>query len=441
MSTLFTENQWIGEFFIPDQYEKRFPAKIDYSPESGVILSYSITGHHLPSDSDVVHGVLHSGDKCTLVGKFEPQRAGISVRHGLTTRPGKAGFSVLLIGDFITHDELFSELDFSLTSMQEFFFSKGRKDLEKYSGKPLFEQKTSYGSIEVGSNATFGSLHKDITVQIYSRNTDALERLKVCFNEVEASYPDACFMLKKDISYRMRMKFDAGLTIRNAYSHISDVADLFAILIYNPVYPESIRLIKKGGDDHQFMIEVYPSLFRDKRTIDLCTKDQSHFHIPIAKSKIDLAAVLSAWLSGPNNHSTIVSSIQNETGFRDQHSLHGEIVLYATQFESISNAAAIKKQKYEYPLTTYGCAKITNGLKRVFATAGVLDVGKGIGDLRNEIAHVGKPRKLLNSFSMGDLVVISQCLQVTIIGYILHTLGLQSDVILAYQNTITPDVP
>lgn len=440
MSTLFTENQWIGEFFIPDQYEKRFPGKVDYSPESGVILSYSITGHDVPSDSDVVHGVLHSGDKCTLVGKFKPQHTGFTFRNGLNTRPGKAGFYFLLIGDFVTHDELFGELDFSLTSMQEFFFPKGYKDLEKYSEKPLFEQKTSYGSIEVGNNATFGFLQRDITALIYSRDTGALERLKGCFNEVQAAYPDAFFMLKKDISYRMRMKLDAGLTIRDAYSHISDIANLFAILVYNPVYPESIQLIKKGGDDRPFGIEVYPSLSLDKRTMELCTKDQSHFHMPITKSNIDLAAVLSAWLSAPKNHSTIVSSIQNETGFRDEHSLHGEIVLYATQFESISHAAATNKQKYEYPLTTYGCAKITNGLKRVFATAEVSDVGKGIGDLRNEITHVGKPRKLLNSLSIGDLMVISQYLQVTVIGYILATLGLQSDVISAYQERFTPDV-
>lgn len=161
--------------------------------------------------------------------------------------------------------------------------------------------------------------------------------------------------------------------------------------------------------------------------------------MPITNSNIDLAAVLSAWLSAPKNHSTIISSIQNETGFRDEHSLHGEIVLYITQFESISYTAK-NKQKYEYPLITYGCEKITNGLKRIFASAGVSDVSKGIGDLRNEIAHVGKPRKIMSSLSVTDLMDISQYLQMTVIGYILATLGLQNDVISAYQERFTPDV-
>jgi hypothetical protein len=303
----------------------------------------------------------------------------------------------------------------------------------------LFEQKTSYGSIEVVNNATFGFLYSDITTQIYNRNADALERLKCCFNEVQAEYPDSHFMLKKDIAYRIRMKFDTCLNLRNAYNHISDVANLFAILIYNPVYPESIRLIKKGTDDRLIEIEVYPSLSLDKRTIELCNKERSHFFMPINKSNIDLATVLSLWLSASRNHSTIISSIQNETDFRDEHSLHGELVIYSTQFESISYAAK-DKQKYEYPLTTYGCKKITNGLKHIFASVGESDLNKGIGDLRNEIVHFGKHRKLLSKLSIRDLISISQYMQVTVISYILNKLGIKNEVILAYQERFTPDI-
>jgi len=130
---LFEEWQWIGEFFVPDQYEKRFPGKISYSPEDGVILSYSITGNELPSESELIHGVLDTGDKCTLVGNFKPHRTGFAVRNGLSTRPGKVGFYCLAVGDFLEPKEVFADLNFSLTTLQEFFFPQGFKDNEKFS--------------------------------------------------------------------------------------------------------------------------------------------------------------------------------------------------------------------------------------------------------------------------------------------------------------------
>jgi hypothetical protein len=60
----------------------------------------------------------------------------------------------LLVGYFITHNEPFDKFYFSLTGMQEFFFPKGFKDVVKYSDKPLFTLKTTYGELEVGNSAS-----------------------------------------------------------------------------------------------------------------------------------------------------------------------------------------------------------------------------------------------------------------------------------------------
>ncbi|MBP6734926.1 MAG: hypothetical protein KA142_09615 [Chromatiaceae bacterium] len=79
MTELFTAKRWTGEFFLPDSYEKRFFGEIQYSPEEGVILSYTIAGHDVPAATEVLHGVLSSGDKCTLIGRFDPHHAGFIV--------------------------------------------------------------------------------------------------------------------------------------------------------------------------------------------------------------------------------------------------------------------------------------------------------------------------------------------------------------------------
>lgn len=437
---LFKDRQWIGEFYVPDQYDKRFPGKIDYSPEEGVILSYAITGNDTPRESEVVYGILDTGDKCTLVGKFKPQQTGFALRNGLSTRPGKVGFYCLLIGEFIKPDEVFWEVNFSLTNMQEFFFPQGHKDWEKFSEKPVFSIKTSYGQIEVGSSASFGSLHDDITAQIYSRDTDALERLNQCFKTVKDEYPESSFMLKKDISYRIHIKLDNGLPMRELYDRVKEIADLFALLICNPVYPDSMSIVKRDDGNRPAAIVIYPSLVLDKRTIKLSTMEHSHFQMPITKAKIDLGAIVSAWLDVHKDHSTIISSIQHETGFRDEHSLHGEIVLYATQLESISHTAhAGGKRKYEYPLVHFGCEKITKCLASIFSSSDLAEIGQCIGDLRNEIAHVGRPKKLLLNLPMRDLVCISQCLQMTIIGHMLDSIGISKSIIVNYQQHFCPE--
>ena len=445
MTGLFTDKKWIGEFFVPDQYgtlqhDKRFTGEIEYSPENGIILTYSITGHDVPAESDVVYGIINSGNsskKCTLIGKFIPQQhSGLSIQDGLLTRPGKVGFSWLLVGDFVAHDEIFSKIDFSLTCMQEFFFPKEFKDRVKHSNQPLLSIKTSYGEVECGTVATLGHLG-DITSQIHSNNDDALKELKKAFEDIKERYKDAWFERKNDIAYRMSMNINSGETILDAYRYIYDVASLFAILIYSPVYPEYIYVRKSG--ENQSSLEVFPSMVLDRRTIELCTMERSYFHIPIKKDNIDLNSILSNWLNNTKTYQTIVSSIQSETGFRSVHALHGEIVLYAAQFEYISHQNKEDK-KYEYPLNKYGSNKIIDGMKKIFLNVGITDIGEGISDLRNDIAHIGRPKKLLQSLSLSDMADISKFLRITIIGYILENLGIQKEVINNYQDTFSPNV-
>lgn len=438
---LFSTKQWFGEFFLQDAYDKRFTGQIEYSPENGVILSYTITGHAVPTESEVVFGVLTSGEKCTLVGKFSPQYTNRNEKNGLKTRSGKAGFMYLVIGDFLTHDELLFDFSFSLTNLQEFFFYKGHKDFVRYSDKPIFCLSTSFGEMKIGHNASFGSLNKDIKSQIYSCNQDALNELESAFKEIEAKYPDSNFMLKKDIACRIHFGFSSGATIRQAYDHISDIANLFALLIYSPVYPDNILVQKKRGDGHPTTLEIFPSRFLNTGTIELATQERLNFHMPITNSNVALDKIAQAWLQAPQNHSTIISSIQNETGFRDEHTVHGEIVLYATQLESIKNKDKIKgnQLKYEYPLNRYGCKKILDGLGVIFGKTGLTDIGEAVGDIRNEIAHVGRPRALLAKLSLKDMVHISQYLELTIIGYIMTTIGVPAHVITKYQEDFCPE--
>ena len=440
MTELFIQKQWNGEFFLPNSYEKRFCGDISYSPKEGVIFSYTITGFDVPTETEVLYGVLSSGDICTLFGHFSPRHAGLNFRSGMTTRSGKAGFLCLAIGAFLTQDELIRDINFSLTNLQEFFYPSGFKNLVKYSDKPIYSLKTPFGKMEVRNTANFDPLHsEDIRFQIYSRDSEALNELSQAFKNIKSKYPDSFFLLKKDIAYRISLEFAQEITIQEAYEHITSISNLFALLTFRPVYSESIRWTKPGFNESIIKIELYPSMVIDPRTIEHCNRKHSYWHMPITRSTVPLDSIVSGWLQAPKNNSPIVSSIQHETGFRNVHVAHGEIILYVTQFESISYAANQTDKKYEYPLKSYGSQKLRDGLMKIFGKSSLEDVAIAIGDLRNEIAHVLRPKHWLTRLSLEQLVKISQYLKLTVIGYILISIGVPTNAIDNYQKKYSPD--
>nr|VFJ91317.1 MAG: hypothetical protein BECKH772A_GA0070896_1003014 [Candidatus Kentron sp. H]VFJ93944.1 MAG: hypothetical protein BECKH772B_GA0070898_100535 [Candidatus Kentron sp. H]VFJ99177.1 MAG: hypothetical protein BECKH772C_GA0070978_1002919 [Candidatus Kentron sp. H] len=442
MTELFSEKRWTGEFFPPDAYEKRFCGEIQYSPEEGVVFSYAITGRDAPAATEVLHGVLSSGDRCTLVGRFQPYGgAGFSKKSDLvtghTTLHGKAGFWYLAIGDFLAQDERFADIDFSLTNLQEFFYPG--KNSVAYSEKPIYSVKTPFGRMEVGNTATFSLLYSDITSQIYTEDSAALDELIRAFEEIRAKYPDSYFSFKEDIAYRILLKFSPALTIRDAYEHVTSFANLFALLIYSPVHPESIHLRKPGPDGRSITIELYLSMVLDPRTIKVISaQNLFHYDMPITQSTAPFDAIVSAWLQAPHDHSPIVSSIQHETGFRTTHTAHGDIVLYATQLESITHGAGRKDKKYQYPLESHGSQRLRDGLMNSFGKSSLEETAVAIGELRNEIVHEGRPKHWLATLSLRQLIRIAQYLQLTIIGYLLTDIGVPVDAIAAYQDRYSP---
>jgi hypothetical protein len=194
----------------------------------------------------------------------------------------------------------------------------------------------------------------------------------------------------------------------------------------------------KDREGNLEILHVYWTMVIEKRTIELATMERFHSLMPITYSNIDLSKVLEAWFAISDKCSVIVTGIQHEIGFRNEHSIHGEIVLWATQLKSISEAENIKEEQYEYPIKTYGSDQVKKGLKQIFAKINKKTLGENIGNLRDEIAHVGRPKKLLKVLSLQELANFDRYLQITIIAYILTKLGIPHHVIEDYQNKLTP---
>ena len=438
MSELFEKKNWIGEFWWEDKYENRFSGEIDYSFGNIINLSYFINFNSrskLPVESNTISGEIATEKgikKCTLVGKLIlPSQQYGSFR-------GEASFSFLIIGKHLKHDELFHNLSFKLTGMQE-FFSTGSNDNAKILDKPLFTAKTKYCQIEITNITTLSSMVRteNISSIIYSDNNKINKELDQLFSNIKSKYPKERFWHRKNIEYRIYLQLNSENKIFSIHKNILNIANLFSILMKTPVYPYCIE----DTDKH---IKIYPSILLEPGTLYLIKqylKNKRHDLMPITNDKIKLKGLIEKWFNplfiDDFVRDSIVKSIQTQTILHNEFSLYSEVVVYATLLESINNIEnpnKTEKEKYDYTINKYGTIKIQNKIKGIFTQDSKESIGKKIGELRNEIAHVKRERELLQKLSKRDISKLCYYLQLTILGYILKNLGIDKAIITSYQD-------
>jgi len=338
------------------------------------------------------------------------------------------------MGDFYADGSLVSEVMLSLTGLQEFFFPTGFKNLVRFSTEPEFSSHAPFGVLEVSHDASFNLVHDDTRSLFHSTDPELLEKLQSAYNEFQESRPSAALMLKNDITYRLHLKFDDGLPVDKVYKHIASLSGLFALLIHKPCHPENISLITSNETRTPVLHDLYPSLGLNKSTIQRCKSKNSHFHMPINSRTIDLPTVICEWFRISERFSTLVSAMQHETGFRTDHATEGNIVLFATQLESIAHDAGRKTEKYEYPLETHSSVELQIALKDLLKCVSIAELAVAVSDLRNEIAHIGKPRKYMNSLSRKHVFCVSICLELVVLGYVLDSVGVPLAARNSYQR-------
>jgi thiaminase len=271
----------------------------------------------------------------------------------------------------------------------------------------------------------------------------ALEELIAAYHKIKESHPSSCFEHKKEIYHYVAIKLNGSLSISGIYKQVMEIASLFALLICCPVYPKNISIYISHKDDHLEILELCPTIIADKRTMDLASTVKHHSLLPITHSYIDLGRVLEDWhKKSYQEYSVLVSAIQHETGFRTMHSLHGEIVIYLSQLESISKKEGKNREqdKYDYSIEKYASPEMREGMGKLLQKVNTnKSLGAIISNLRTDIAHVNiSPKRVLTKMSLQDLADLVRYLQLTVISYVLLELGVDDVRVKAYQDKFIP---
>ncbi|MFM5311817.1 HEPN domain-containing protein [Aeromonas caviae] len=434
----FDEHDFFGEFFPDkDNFSHRFPAKVIYSPSEGLILEYLISDSSIKMHHEFLHGVLNTGEACTLIGPFDFVYSTNKSGPVIYTKSGRQSFRHLIIGDYIHPESKYNKCSFTISGMQEFFYSQGFMSDLKHSEKPIKSINLGWASLNVVTAASFSLIDRKIINLIHSRNNNALKELSDAFELVKEKYQDAYFSLREEMSFSFYLDSKDDKTINEISMFSYDIASLFSILNNRPAFPETITILY-GKDTYNVMsVRVLTGMSLEQRTINMAKKKSEHRHMPINDTNVSLDKIIPIWLSNTSRFNVIATLYQYETGFMTLSSVYGLIILLCTHIEDINayicGGSIDKKRKYSLPIEHYGSEKLIRCIYETFNSS-MENIGTNISDLRNELAHSDREKNLMNQLDINHYIVICEALKLIVVTHVFHLIGIDLKIAHRYQD-------
>ena len=417
---LLEKKRWTGVFFLPDGYDDRFAGEIEYCPETGISIDFRIPNAQLPNPEPVLHGVLSCGTRCTLVAPFWTLRKERAIGSNLASVAATLAFSHLLIGDHVSSDQQFHNVSLGFTNLNEFFFSAGFAGDVVFSPEPICRSLAAFGEIEFFYTASFQGLH-DVRSYIHSSNAEAVEELAASIQEISERNADAFFQVRKGIDCRVCIKFETPTKADQVFKAVDDLLNLFALLCHTPVH--ATDMVFRERDRAELDLKVYRNIYLDPKTVAVSTR-RTHNHVmPIKYSNIALDEVVANWFGVADAFSSVASCLQDLGTIQSERSIHANIVLHTTHLESIAYGADQTQNRYEFAIKTHSGIRVQEELMKVFSAPSIEEAAKAVGDLRNEIAHMLKPRDWLRRLLLPEISRVESLLKLTIVAYAMKEIG------------------
>lgn len=237
---------------------------------------------------------------------------------------------------------------------------------------------------------------------------------------------------------QVAVKFTDVTDINQAYSTAIKICNLFSLLTFRPTYPLNLKLTTRENDINS----LFPALLLQKTTLKSAKTSWKPQWLKL-EADGDIQSIFKTWMKSDLSDSIVIQAIQCENGLRNRLVTHAEILIYSTGLESIAqsiksgNSSSNKtshdnKRKYTDPIEKYASPEIISTLHKIFKVDNNAALGVKISDLRNDIAHVGRAPKILNSLSQRSLMIVATNMRLVIIGGMLASLGLNKSLINSY---------
>ena len=429
--------EWFGHFYTPDE-EIEFPGKLSYSPEDGVVLEFMCPMKFIKPHS-YIHGLLSNNEPCTLFGEFDSNKFGFRIGK-YSIFQGKIKFDSVMFGDHFSNYDKFTGFIVDFTNFQEFCCPEILRNSIEYSDTPLLEHPTDSLDIRLVNQGLFDHVQNDYSNIFHCKNEKVVNKIKEFFINLENDFPDEKILVRKEIEWFIEILFKSSSSIETIRQQIHSFENLLSLLIYKPVIRNILSIGKMNDNEKIHYFPYLTSIFGlNKNRINLIKHKIIHYHMPINLKNIDFKYVIKNWMNLEDGFLLFSSMILSEDRKIHHHEILSGIILLLTMLESISDEInAERKDKYTAPFNKFDKTKIINKLKRYLSAQTNEEIGILLSDLRAEIVHIGKRRKILSKLSNGELLNIFLCLKVSVASYIYETLGIPSENIKKFQERNLP---
>ncbi|MCS6241372.1 ApeA N-terminal domain 1-containing protein [Shewanella baltica] len=426
----FEQYEFIGEFFISEcSCKTKFPGRVKYDLESGLTLSFNIAEKNFPMKTDILIGILDNGKKCTLVGPFDFSQSGVRMGN-VYTRFGSHEFNFLIIGEFTIFNEQYKSAHFNFSNMQEFFYPQGWINNVEFDEGVIDKIECADWILEVRNKATVIDITHNFNNLIIASDKSVANKIITSVNEILAESENNSLLLRKTLEFYFLYESTNEINIHSMYESLYRISSLFSIFMNIPVFPDEVTLIKSDKSS----VKILAGQKTEARTIELARSRPSHHLMPINRKSVNLNESLIKWFELYDNYKVLSTTFQYETNFRTLHTAYSDIILYLANIEAIAiDIGTHKKYKYISPINKYASRELTKSLETIFKRVNTNDLGTNLSDIRGELAHEGRPKKLMYELDIVDYIDIASLLKLIVVSHLLSKLGFNIRDIHAYQ--------
>lgn len=437
----FESYEWVGVFCNPDS-DDEFHGKVTYVPEDGLSIDFFCTSKLKAKNFDCLHGILSTGELCTLLGDFHVN--GLVMNRGAMLHNGVYSAYAMIFGEHVSNDKLFAGFSLDLTNFQEFCHPQGFKDWANFSEQPLLEIQENGLNVSIRNTLNCSYLGSAVKNIFHCTNEVVVQRLADSISEVMQEYPDETISKRTNIGWELVVKADAGMKYDEANTYISLLEKLMSILIFRPVRRTQVYLLPKDAKFSSSGYSLLTGLFdMSKRKIMILQEEISNHVQPITLSKTkNLPSIIRHWLMGCDKYLIFATQISCQFDRQHEHELMGLFLINLVQLEAIALALGKCKQKEKYsaPFEQYDYTNINHIATSIFTLNSSAEVGQSLARLRAEIAHLAATDKILSKIGVRGLLIINRCVELIITSHIYTELGVEKDLIEYFQRHELPQL-
>jgi hypothetical protein len=447
----FEKYEWIGSFWADSDCLKKenqiesedhieLSGTLSYSIKNGIQLNFLCSTDRKIKKSKYIHGILGSGEKCTLFGNFDPNVLRFHFGE-ISMCKGKITFEAMIFGIHITTEDKFDGIFMDFTNFQEFVHSQVFINSAKYSKQPIFTEY--YGDFEISliNSATFDLLESNIDALFYCKNENVELEIKNAIKDVIKKYKNERLFNRTNIEWKLLLKNKNSLTIDEVIHSTVSIEQFLSLLIFSPIRRTKLSILRRSDEQYcRSEYSILTTLFDiSKYKEKVLKKNLLHNHLPINRINIDFGKTIKNWFAKKEElqmYAMYIFSLSNKFGRITEPEIRSEIIINLVVIESIAqNILKNVAKKYDAPISHYDKSQISNILREILVTE---NIGKALSDLRGEIAHFAKSPKILKKISVLDLYTVQKCLSIIICSSIYEMLEIPEENITNFQEMHVP---